>query len=135
MKTIQRSEAIENLHARFLEMVDDDHCLCQIAAREGFFCGGFAQWSFPELKQRYAWMVKNRPRITREELEDLANRWQLARQFVLGASLSCDVQCSEMHHQTCSGWDTFSNEDLTRYYGEVLNEEVEVVADPEPADV
>lgn len=131
MRKISKTEAIDDLRAKFLELVDDDHCLCEVAARQGIFCEGFAQWTFTELKQRYGWMLKNRPRITRRKLESLANRWQLARQFVLDKPVACDVQMQETEHATCSGWNTFTNEDLSRFYREVLGEDVHVVENRE----
>lgn len=126
MRTISRKEAIDDLRARFLELVDDDHCICEVAAREGIFCKGFAQWTFPELKERYAWMLKNRPRITRKELEELANRWQLARAYVVDKPIACDVQNEEIQHPTCSGWSTFTDEQLAGFYGEVFSEQVTI---------
>ena len=91
MKTWTRARAIDALRKRLLELTDDEHRACMVAAREQIFCGGFSQWKFGELRDRYGWIAKRRPRITRAKLEDLANRWQLARQFVNDSELSCDV--------------------------------------------
>ena len=132
-KTITRSEAIDLLRQRCSALVDDENSLCKVAARLRILCGGFSQWTFGELKQRHEWIVKNRRGITRKELEDLANRWQLARQFVKGTSLACDTQQRETHHPVCKGWDTHSDEELARFYHDLTNEEVEVVPDPDRA--
>ena len=59
-------------------MTDDEHSMCLVAAEQDLFCRGFAQYAFPELEDRYWWIVKTRPELARKELEDLANRWQLA---------------------------------------------------------
>jgi hypothetical protein len=135
MRKITRSQAISDLRASMLELADDDHCMCDIAAKRHVFCGGFSQWKFGELKERFDWIVKRRPRITRRKLEDLANRWQLARQFVMDCDLACDVQTKEKHHPICRGWDTFDEEDLGRFYAEFRDELVEVLpeAEREPA--
>ena len=131
MRKITRSQAIDDLRESMVALVDDNHCMCDIAAKHHVFCHGFSQWKFGELKERYDWIVKRRPRITRGELEDLANRWQLARQFVLDNNLSCDVQTKEKHHPTCKGWDTFGEGDLARFYAELRGEDVEVAPEPD----
>ena len=67
---------------------------------------------------------KPKPDIGREELEDLANRWQLARQIVDKVPLSCDAQA--MEHDTCNGWDSFDDGTLARYYRELLGGDIAV---------
>ncbi len=129
-KKFPRSEMIALLRKRCLAFVDDEHSLCEVASRLKIACGGFSQWKFHELKERYDWIAKRRPGITRAELEDLANRWQLARQTVHEAPLSCDSQMLEREHKICDGWDTHANEDLQRFWRELSGEEVEVVPDP-----
>ena len=130
MKKATRSEVIRVLRRKCLALVDEEHSLCDVAARLHILCGGWSQWKFHELKDRYDWIVKRRPGVTREELEDLANRWQLARQFVSDSELSCDNQLHEHHHRTCMGWDEFSNEDLAAFYAELTGSSVQVVDDP-----
>lgn len=128
MKNLTRAEAIDLLRQKCAALVDDEHSLCEVASREKILCGGFAQWTFGELKQRHDWIVKRRPHVTRKELEDLANRWQLARQFVSDTGLACDNQLQEKHHQVCCGWDEFSDEDLARFCEELGGEECLIVA-------
>ncbi|HXI02684.1 MAG TPA: hypothetical protein VNI57_05855, partial [Candidatus Saccharimonadales bacterium] len=70
---------------------------------------------------------KRRPDASREELEDMANRWQLARQVVLKVPLSCDAQTSD--RDSCGGWDDFDNKTLERFYLEILGKEVTVTGD------
>ena len=66
--------------------------------------------------------------MKRPELEDLANRWQLARQYVLGTQLACDTQADDReHHHTCRGWTDFTDEQLGQFCRELLAEEVEIV--------
>jgi hypothetical protein len=129
-KTIPRNEALALMRQRCLALVDDEHSLCAVAARLGILCHGFSQWKFHELKERHDWIVRNRPGITRKELEELGNRWQLARQFVLGTELACDTQMREKQHRICCGWDDFSNADLGRCCEELTGVEHEVVPDP-----
>jgi hypothetical protein len=127
MKTITRAEAIEKLRRQCMALVDDDHSLCQVAAKLKIMCGGFSQYTTAELRERYDWIVKSRPGIKREELEELANRWQLARQYVNEKGISCDNQQTESNHPTCHGWDEHTDEEIERYMLEVCGEEVKLV--------
>jgi hypothetical protein len=129
MRTLTRNQAIAELRARLLQLVDDEHSVCDVAARLHIFCGGFAQWTFGELKQRYPQIVRSRPRITPAELRELANRWQLARQFARGTELSCDTQLDEKTWRTCHGWNEFSDEKLAGFHAALCNEDVEIVPD------
>ena len=129
MKTLTRSEAIGALRQKCLALVDDDTSLCEVAARLDILCGGWTQWSFHDLKERFDWIVSRHPRITRAKLEDLGNRWQLARQFVSDTDLACDNQLHECHHRTCKGWNEFSDEDLARFLEQLTGEHDRVVPD------
>src|SRR5579864_5315315 len=113
-QSVPRAEAVNLLRAELLKRLDSDTSICRLAAEKGFFCGGFTRYGDGELKRRYWWIARRRPNITRPELEEIANRWQLARQDVDHLPIACDVQQQE--HDTCRGWDDFSNEDLARYY-------------------
>jgi hypothetical protein len=105
-----REEAIARIRERFLALTDDESCMCKVAAERGIFCRGFNQWSDRELRERYWWIVRKKPEITRAELETIANNWQLAQQDVRQTRLACDVQTKV--HDTCRGWDDFSTDDL-----------------------
>lgn len=130
IQRLTRQQAIDALRAKLRELTDDEHCVCRVAREKHVYCGGFSQWTYEELRERYAFIVKTRPHASRPELEDLANRWQLAQQFVKGTELSCDTQ-TEVHH-TCEGFDGFSNERLEGFHRDLLGAPVEIV-DPEPA--
>ena len=134
MKTVTRSEALELLRTKLARSVDEEHSLCQVAARTGALCRGFKQWTFGELKQRFDWIARKHPRITRKELEVLANRWMLARQFVHDRPLACDAQQLERQHRICEGWGEFDESDLARHCTELLGEEHLVVPDPPARD-
>ena len=56
----------------------------------------------------------------------MANLWQLARQVLEGVPLACDAQ--RIEHDTCKGWDDFTNEQLEQYHREVTGESVIVLA-------
>jgi len=128
MKTITRERAIEDLREKLLTLVDDEHSMCLVAARLGIFCHGFKQWSTGELRAHHDWIVRNRLGVRREELEDLANRWQLARQRVLGVPLCCDIQADPCEpHRTCASWEGFSDPQIAAFHREILGEEVEIV--------
>lgn len=94
-----------------------DMSICKLAAQTGIFCKGFRHYSDDELKARYGWIAKKNPQVSRAELEDVADRWQLARQEVLGEKTSCDVQ--QIEHDACGGWDDFTDEDLATFLREL----------------
>ena len=81
-ETIAREDAVNLLRAELLKLVDDESSICKVAAEKGIFCKGFQRYSDFELRKRYRWIARKDRRYTREEIEDLANRWQLARQDV-----------------------------------------------------
>ena len=94
-----------------------DMSICRLAAQTGVFCKGFRRYTDAELRERYGWIAKKNPDASRAEMEELADRWQLAREEVLGAKTSCDVQ--QLEHDTCGGWDDFSDEDLAKFLREL----------------
>jgi hypothetical protein len=127
MKQLTRDQAIAGLRTKLLTLVDDQHSMCEVAARLHLFCAGFSQWKTHELKQRFDWIAKNRPGATRKEIEDLANRWQLARQFVLDVPIACDIPNRSCEaHSVCSGWAGFDDARLAQYYGELCGEPIEI---------
>ena len=123
-ETIAREDAVKLLRAELLKLVDDENSICKIAAEKGIFCKGFQRYSDFELRKRYRWIARKDRRYTREEIEDLANRWQLARQEVDHLPLACDVQQKE--HDSCGGWDDFSNEDISHFYAELTGRTFQV---------
>jgi hypothetical protein len=121
---IAREEAIKILRSEFLKLVDDEKSICKVAAERGIFCKGFQRYSDFELRKRYRWIARKDRRYTREEIEDLANRWQLARQDVDELPLACDVQQAE--HDSCRGWDDFSNEELAKFLYQMTGRNIAV---------
>lgn len=121
---IDRQSAIAQIRSALLQLTDDEHSACQIAAQKGIFCGGFRRYTDEEIRTRYDWLVRKNPSMPREDLEELANRWQLARQIVNNVGCACDAQT--MEEDTCRGWTDFSNEELSRFCREILNIDVAV---------
>ena len=122
---VSRTAAIGRLRKELLKLTDDDHSMCAVAAEKGVFCRGFRQYTDQELRSRYDWIVQRNPTATRDELEQLANLWQLARQVFDGVPIACDAQQRE--HDTCNGWDDFTNEELARHWKEILGQDVTIV--------
>jgi hypothetical protein len=130
IRTCTRDEAIQDLRKSLESLQDDQHSICQVAAQRGLFCRGFAQWTFTELRERYPQILRSRPRLTRHSLEDLANRWQLARQWATGEPTACDVQQHERTFQQCRGWDEWSDADLETFHAELCHEPVAITPSP-----
>jgi hypothetical protein len=121
---MKREDVITGLREALLKLTNDDKSMCQVAAERGIFCRGFRQFTDTELRNRYWWLVRKCPDMTRAELETLANDWQLTQQDVRDASIACDVQ--NKVHDTCGGWDDFSNEQLATYYTQVTGQPIEI---------
>ena len=124
-ESVERAEAINLVRTELLKRTDSETCACKFATERGVFCHGFAQYGDAELKRKYNWITRRRPDLSRDELEEIANRWQLARQEVAGLSVACDVQ--QMEHDMCNGWDDFSNADLAKFYNELTGKNIVVV--------
>jgi len=123
-KTLSRTEVVGLLRGELMKRADGEKSACSVAAEDGVFCRGFARYTDLELRRRYDWIARRNPELTRQELEEIADRWQMARQDVEELPIACDVQ--QKVHDTCRGWDDFSNEELTRYYFEMTGTEIDV---------
>jgi hypothetical protein len=125
MKTMTRQAAIADLRSALVAAAGE-HSICQVAKEKNLFCRGFDQWKLHELKQRYPQITRSRSRLSRPEMEELADRWQLARQFVRGESLACDVQMQEGQLRTCAAWEGFDDDELERFHLELCGEEIRI---------
>ena len=125
MKQLTREAAIQDLRDALVASAGE-HSLCRVAKEKHIYCGGFGQWKLHELKARYPQITRSRGRLSRAQMEDLADRWQLARQQVLGEELSCDVQMREGRLRTCEGWDEFEDQELERFHAELCGEEIRI---------
>jgi hypothetical protein len=112
-----REELIAAIRSELVKLTDEENSICRVAAARGIFCNGFNQYSDGELRQKFDWIVRKRPSLTRGQLEQIANDWQLAEQQVHERPIACDVQ-TEIH-DICNGWDSFSNAQLEKLYFEL----------------
>jgi hypothetical protein len=106
-------------------MTDEDHSLCQVAADRGIFCRGFRRWGEAEFDRRWRKYIGRSTHLSRAQMEEYANLWELAEQIRKHVSLACDAQTAA--RGPCRGWNEFSNADLARFCNDVLGENVEVV--------
>ena len=123
-ETKTRESLISALRTELARRADGEVSICALAAKSGIFCKGFGRYSDAELQRRFGWIVKPNPSITRGDLEEVVDSWQLARQDVDGVATSCDVQQKE--HDMCRGWDDFSNEQLSGFLLELTGRSVAV---------
>lgn len=124
IESVTREEAIETLRRELISLSDEEHSVCAVAAEQKIFCSGFRRYDTADLRDRYWWIVRRRPDITREELEAIANDWQLAQQEVHDLPLACDVQTKV--HDTCRGWHDFTNAELAFYFRQMTGRTVQV---------
>jgi hypothetical protein len=104
---LSRPQAIALLRERLKALCDEDQCACAAAARWNVFCGGFRALTDRELRDRFSWIARTRPKASRQELERLASLYHLGRQEVSGFELCCDAETRE--HCACTGWNRFDN--------------------------
>ena len=121
---MSRPEAIEILRARLQKVCDDERCVCAAAADLGIFCRGLRDLSDRELRDRYEWIARKRPKATRSELERLISLYHVGRQEVTGAALCCDVETRE--HCGCDGWNRFDNIELERLCLEMTGRKIQI---------
>jgi hypothetical protein len=111
--TMSRDILIAALRSELARRANGEMSICRLAAEQGIFCKGMSRYSDTELRDRYSWIVCRNRGISREQLEDVADRWQMARQDVDNVPTSCDAQ--QIEHDTCGGWDDFSDAELSRF--------------------
>jgi hypothetical protein len=128
---VTRETAVARLRRNLIALSEEGKSVCRLAAEKGIFCRGFLRDSDDELCFRYAAAIENDAQLTRAELEERANAWQLERQQQEGTLLCCDVQY--MGYETCRAWDEFSNEELSTFCAEMLGENVHVAGKVSPA--
>ena len=120
-----RTEAISHLRAYFLRMTDEDKSLCRVATERGIFCRGFRRWSVPEFDRRWRAFIGRSTHLSRPQMEEYANVWQLTEQVARGVSLACDA--AGAGPAPCRGWNEFSNAVLGLFCADLLGTNVEVV--------
>ncbi len=105
--------------------------MCQVAAKLGVFCRGFRRWHDHEFHRRWKPVLGQSTHLTRAQIEQLADLWQLTEQVRLRVPLACDA--STEARSACRGWDEFSNADMARFCVDVLGRNV-VVSQSEQND-
>jgi hypothetical protein len=120
-----RGEAVARLRKALLTLVDGEHSMCQVASERGVFCRGFGRWNASEFDRRWRSAIGRSTHLSRAQMEEFANLWQLSEQHRQRVSLACDAASNV--HGGCRGWDEFSNSDLSRFCADVLGLSVQVV--------
>ncbi len=127
----RRRDAIARLREGLIKLTDDEHSMCQVAAERGIFCHGFRRWNTGEFDRRWRNAIGRSTFLSRAQMEEFANLWQLAEQVRQRVSLACDAKSAG--RGGCRGWDEFSNADLARFCSDVLGRNVVVVeSQPSP---
>ena len=123
-ETWSRAHAVEKLRDALCRLTDDEHSMCQVAAERKIFCRGFGRWPDSEFDRRFQSALGRSTHLSRAQMEELANVWQLAEQLRCRVAFACDAQSASRN--ACRGWDEFSNADLERYCSDLLGRNVAV---------
>ena len=124
IQTMTRADAISNLRRELMQSTDEENSICKVAGERGVFCKGFKRYTDDELRKRYDWIVAKNPLMTRDDLERIANDWQLAQQEVHDMPFACDVQ--QKVYDTCRGWNDFTDEQLAKFYFQLTGDEIAI---------
>ncbi len=119
-----REGAIDILRSELVKLAGGEVSICKLAAEKNIFCRGMHRHSDAGLRKKFDWINQKNPRMTREEMESLVDRWQLARQEVSQLPSACDVQ--QLEHDGCRGWDDFTNEELSQFCFELTGRKIVV---------
>ena len=106
-------------------MTDGENSLCRIAAEQGIFCRGFRRWNVAEFDRRWRDFIGRSTHLSRSQMEEYANLWQLTEQLACGIPLACDALNAA--RGPCRGWNEFSNAVLGQFCADLLGMNVEVV--------
>jgi hypothetical protein len=120
-----RPEAVARLRAALLALTDEESSICHVAAKLGIFCRGFRRWNASEFDRRWRGAIGRTSHLTRAQMEEFANLWQLGEQIRQRVAFACDTKTEG--DGTCRGWEEFSNADLARFCADVLGHNVEVI--------
>lgn len=121
----ERGEAITRLRQALLTLCDGEHSICQVASERGIFCRGFHRWNASEFDRRWRFAIGRSTHLSRAQMEEFANVWQLSEQLRQRVTLACDAGANGPGG--CRGWGEFSNADLSRFCADVLGLSVQVV--------
>ena len=94
--------------------------------QQQLFCRGFSAWNDQELAEHFHWFGNTRPGVEREELEALADRWQLADQTSRRLRVPCDIgESAPVLRCGCQGWERFDDRQLHQLLEELERDEAE----------
>ena len=121
-----RDEAIARLRRMLVSVTDGERSTCRLAAERGIFCRGFRRWPVSEFHRRWKNALGRSTHLTRAQMEELADLWQLSEQIRYRLELACDVPGGD--GRPCRGWAEFSDAELSRHCREVLGRDVVVAS-------
>ena len=119
-----RTEAIARLRHALLRRCGEERTMCRAAAQEGIFCHGFRRWPEREFHDRWKGQLGVSTHLTRSQMEELADLWQLTEQVRRRDALICDAQT--VCPGACRGWNEFTDSDLENFCHEILGESVHI---------
>lgn len=115
-----RNEAIACLRSRLMRLTDGEHSICKVAADRGIFCRGFRRWNDREFHDRFKATLGVSTHLTRPQMEELADLWQLSEQLSQGIALICDAPAAA--RAACRGWDEFTDVELQGFGCEMIGQ-------------
>ena len=115
-----RDEAIACLRAHLASIADQERSICRVAAECGIFCRGFRRWNDREFHERWKATLGVSTHLTRSQMEQLADLWQLYEQLRHGVDLACDLPADAP--SACHGWEEFSDQEIKGFCREVIGQ-------------
>jgi hypothetical protein len=126
-----RGKAIDRLRGCLEKLTDEERSMCQVAAEKGIFCRGFRRWSNAEFHRKWKPAIGSSTFLTRAQMEEFANLWQLTEQVRLRVPFACDA--GALAHGACGGWDEFGADALEGFCADVLGVHVRIAQREIPA--
>ncbi len=117
-----RPEAIACLRSRLMALTDGEHSICKVAADRGIFCRGFRRWNDREFHDRFKGTLGVSTHLTRLQMEELADLWQLSEQLSQGIALACDAPATARDRAACQGWDEFTDLEIQGFSCEMIGQ-------------
>jgi hypothetical protein len=115
-----RQEAIALLRDRLNRLTDGEHSICQVAAERGIFCRGFRRWNDHEFHARWKGLLGVSTHLTRPQMEQLADLWQLAEQLSQNVALICDAPAAG--RTACRGWNEFTDLEIQSFCSDLTGQ-------------
>lgn len=115
-----REGAIALLRQRLAPLSAGEHSICRVAADRGIFCRGFRRWNDREFHDRWKATLGVSTHLSRPQMEELADLWQLTEQCSQGIALICDAPAAA--RAACRGWDEFTDLELQSFDHEMIGQ-------------